>query len=59
MKHVRPTGSIRQWKYWLGLNKTEQATYAMGVADGLDFSPPQPKTPGLFWMHLFFPALQE
>ena len=30
---------------WLGLNKTEQATYAMGVADGLDLAATL-KTPG-------------
>jgi hypothetical protein len=35
---------------WLGLNKTEQATYAMGVADGLDLAATL-KTPGLFWIN--------
>lgn len=35
---------------WLGLHNTEQATYAMGVVDGLDLAATL-KTPGLFWIN--------
>jgi hypothetical protein len=35
---------------WLGLSKTEQATYAMGVVDGLDLAATL-KGPGLFWIN--------
>ena len=35
---------------WLGLNRTEQATYAMGVIDGLDLAAIL-KPQGLFWIN--------
>jgi hypothetical protein len=35
---------------WLGLKKTEQALYAMGVVDGLDLAATL-KTPGLSWIN--------
>ena len=35
---------------WLGLNKTEQATYAMGVIDELDLAATL-KPQGLFWIN--------
>ncbi len=37
-------------KDWLGLNKTAQTTYAIGVVDGLDLAATL-KTPGLFWIN--------
>ena len=35
---------------WLGLNKTEQATYAMGVVVGLDLAATL-KPQGLYWIN--------